>query len=169
MPLVQKSLLLISIFFSSCVPTSTATPAPIQPSIPAKQATATPPIDENLQQLAQEFRNLRSVQGHFDGSEWQDEVDQWQGQKHRLMLELEAQLGDGNFDRTQIVALLGLPDHIVTGGGPLFKQIESLPTYELFTDVDEFLVYEWRSTHDFLFFAIQDDHLAGSGWWYSNE
>ena len=165
MRVAPKPLLLISILFSSCVLAPIASPV----SKPTQQATTAPQVDEYFNQLAEEFRVLRPVQGHFDGGEWQDEVDQWQGRKHRLMLELETQLDDRDFSRTQLVTLLGPPDHTVTGGDPLFEQIKSLPTYELFTEVDEFLVYEWRGVHDFLFFAIQDDHLTGSDWWYSNE
>jgi hypothetical protein len=85
------------------------------------------------------------------------------------MIDLGLELGNGNYSRTQLISLLGQPDHIVKGGDPLADQIKSLPANERFTNVDEFLVYEWRGTHDFLFFVIQDGRPIGSDWWYSGE
>jgi hypothetical protein len=57
----------------------------------------------------------------------------------------------------------------VSGGDALFELIQSLPEYETFAQSDEFLVYEWRGTHDFLFFAIQQERIIGSGWWHAGE
>jgi hypothetical protein len=166
MPSTQKILLWTSILLSSCIP------SPISPTLqstPTQQPTSTPKFDPALSQLAEEFRALRSVPGQFSGGEWQVEVDQWQGQKHRLMLELALQLGDGSYSRGQIINLLGPPDHQVASGDPLFTQIQTVPNFEQFSSDGEFFVYEWRGTHDFLFFALEGDQLIGSDWWYAGE
>jgi hypothetical protein len=120
--------------------------------------------------LGDEFRALRNVPGQFNGGTWNDEVDQWLGRKHQTMLALEEGLVNGAYGRSQLTALLGPADHIVTGGDALlFERIQSLPEYETFATSDEFLVYEWRGTHDFLFFAIKDDRITASGWWHAGE
>ena len=167
----KHSLLLMGLFLAACQPQSgkfvptpilaTATPLPI---LSTKAST-----DEALIQLAEEFQALRHIPGHFGGGDWHDDVDQWQGYKHQVMLALGKQLGNGEYGRSQLIALLGPSDHIVTGGNPLFDSIQSLPEYKDLTGSEEFLVYEWRSTHDFLFFAISNDQIAGSGWWYASE
>ena len=138
----------------------TATPIPT-PTIP--------PMDDALAQLASEFQTLRRLPSRFSGGEGHGDVDQWQGRKHQVMLALGEQLGNGDYGRFQLTTLLGPADHIVTGGDPLFNLIQSLPEYESRSPSEEFLVYEWRSTHDFLFFAISNDQIIESGWWYAYE
>ena len=143
-------------------------PTPLPPtSTPAP--THTPPMPPELVQLAAEFQTLRPIFGHFAGGTWHDDVDQWQGRKHQVMLALATELGSGAYGRSQLTTLLGSADHIVTGGDSLFKMIQSSPEYEKLNTSEVFLVYEWRGTHDFLFFAITDDHVNGSGWWYAGE
>jgi hypothetical protein len=41
--------------------------------------------DVPLENLAAQFREIRKIEGHFDGGTWNDEVDRWEGRKHRLM------------------------------------------------------------------------------------
>jgi len=31
------------------------------------------------------------------------------------------------------------------------------------------LVYEWRGSHDFLFFEADGDRVTRSGWWFAGE
>jgi hypothetical protein len=142
------------------------------------QTTLTPPIvtltpttqpDSDLIQLADAYKELRDVPGHFGGGEPNEVVDQWQGQKHRLMLEIGARLGTGEYGRNELINLIGPPDHIVTQGDALYQNIESLPSFPSFAASQEFLIYEWRATHDFLFFAVLDNQILTAGWWYALE
>jgi len=136
---------------------------------PAAKLMSTSQSGNELAQLAEAYKELRDIPGHFGGGEPNEIVDQWQGQKHLLMLELGARLGTGEYGRSELVALLGPPDHIPTEGDPLYKHIESLPTYQTFAGSDEFLIYEWRGTHDFLFFVVHNDQVESAGWWYAWE
>jgi hypothetical protein len=143
--------------------TITATTAPTTTLFSASQP------DKEIAQLAEAYRALREIQGHFDGGEPNPVVDQWQGEKHRVMQELGERLGTGEYGRSELVALLGLPDHIVAEGDSLYQNIESLPSFQTFADSEAFLIYEWRSTHDFLFFSVQDGQVEGSDWWDAGE
>lgn len=126
--------------------------------------------DEEIISLAADFRDLRAVPGHFNGREWNDAVDQWNGRKHTLMIELGLRLGSGDYDRPALIQLLGRPDHILAGGDPLSELIGSLPGYEMaFASATEYLVYEWRGTNDFLFFASHNGQITASDWWYAGE
>jgi hypothetical protein len=161
--------LLIWLLLAACQANTTITATQTNPAV----STATPPPtyqpDTNLIQIAEAYKSLRDIPGHFGGGEPNEAVDQWQGQKHRLMLELGLQLGNGEYGRTELIALMGPPDHIVTEDDALYKNIESLPSFSSLATSGEFLIYEWRSTHDFLFFAIQDDKILGANWWYALE
>jgi hypothetical protein len=165
----KKPLLLLGILLLACqAQTSELTHTPI-PTLSPSLPSPTPPFADDLIQLANEYKALRDIPGQFGGGEWVAEVDQWQGSKHQAMLTLGEQLGDGEYGRSQLTTLLGPADHVVSGGDALFELIQSLPEYETFAQSDEFLVYEWRGTHDFLFFAIQQERIIGSGWWHAGE
>ena len=162
----QKLLLWTSIFLVSCVPSSiVVTP---QPTL-TKQTPSTLEVDLALSKTAEEFRTLRPLLGQFSGGKWQADIDQWQGKKHQLMLELGVRLADGTFDREQLISLLGPPDHTATDGDPLFSQIQTLPDYQQISPNGEIFVYEWRGTHDFLFFALAGEQIISSDWWYAGE
>jgi len=62
-----------------------------------------------LEQLAADFRRLRTVPGHFGGGKWNDDVDRWMGTKHRLMLELGTRLGRCEFSKPDVIQQLNPP------------------------------------------------------------
>lgn len=127
--------------------------------------------DQNaIERLASEFRKLRMSPGHFDGHEWNDDVDRWMGLKHRLMMALGDLLGTGDYEKAGVVRLLGAPDQIARPGDAVFTLISKLPAGSESTDItDEYLVYYWRGQHDFLFFSCRDGLVISSGWWYAGE
>ncbi len=127
-------------------------------------------IDESIEQLAADFRNKRSIAGHFSGGPWNPEVDQWMGRKHKLMIELGLRLGAGGCRKSQVNSLLGPPDQIARKGDRFFNLIMKLPDYSGSTAVaDEFMVYFWRGNHDFLFFASHDGVIINSDWWHAGD
>ena len=128
------------------------------------------PSRDPIEDIAAEFRGLRSVQGHFDGGDWNDDVDKWMGRKHRLMIQLGTHMGSGGYGRAKVVRLLGSPDRTASPGDDLFELVDSLPEFERpTTGPYEFLIYYWRGTHDFLYFISQGETILNSGWWYAGE
>ena len=123
----------------------------------------------SIEGLAAEFKNLRAIKGHFDGGDWNDDVDKWMGHKHQVMIELGLHLGTGEYDNTKVIRLLGSPDLIAREGDDLFRWVSDLPEFEELTGSYELLIYTWRGTHDFLYFVSQDEVVVGSGWWYAGE
>jgi hypothetical protein len=120
--------------------------------------------------LAAGFRELRQINGHFQGGKWNDDVDKWRGKKHRLMIELGSRLANGKYDKKKVIELMNSPDRIVRKGDELFKLIIDQPELDSLADGPyEFLVYYWRGKHDFLFFVCKDKIIVRSGWWYAGE
>jgi len=147
---------------------------PAYPSETNFSPTATPQLENTIspetRQLIDDYLSLRSVPGQFTGGTWNEDVDRWMGHKHAAMLELGNTFGTGDFSCTQLTELLQTPDHTVQGGDPLHDLIQTLPAYETLQDkATQFLVYEWRGTHDFLFFICEDGRITGSDWWYAGE
>ncbi|MBW2740653.1 MAG: hypothetical protein JRE64_17830 [Deltaproteobacteria bacterium] len=123
-----------------------------------------------VEEIADEFKKIRKIKGHFDGGAWNDEADKWMGRKHRLMIDLGLRLAGGKYEKSDIIKLLDQPDRIAGKGDHLFEQIVNQKQCYLSTAaLCEFLVYYWRGRHDFLFFTCQDGVIINSGWWYAGE
>lgn len=125
---------------------------------------------EATQAMADEFRSLRAVRGHFAGGTWNDDVDKWMGRKHQLMIELGDRLGGGAYSRTRVVDLLGAPDATAHEGDELYDLIQDRAESEgPAGGAYEFLIYHWRGAHDFLHFTSRGETILNSGWWYAGE
>jgi hypothetical protein len=128
------------------------------------------PIEGPIREQAEEFRRLRTVEGHFSGGDWNDDVDRWMGNKHALMVELGHQLGGGAYSRSQVVELLGEPDAIAVEGEALYDRIRNRGEFVAPPgDGYVFLVYRWRGEHDFLYLVAREETILGAGWWYAGE
>jgi hypothetical protein len=136
----------------------------------APNTLAPTPTPDAIQEKAAEFRRLRTVMGHFEGGDWNDDVDRWMGKKHALMIELGERLGTGAYSRSQAVNLLGEPDAIAQEGDALYDQIRNRGEFvEPPGSGYVFLVYHWRGEHDFLYLIVQGKKVVGTGWWYAGE
>lgn len=137
---------------------------------PGKNLKNTSVTNVSIENLAAEFREIRKIKSHFDGGKWTDDVDQWNGHKHRLMVELGIRLADGKFHKSDIIRFLQPPDQIAQKGNDLFDRIMTHLSWDSSRDGPyEFLVYYWRGMHDFLYFTCQNDVIVDSGWWYAWE
>ena len=134
-------------------------------------ASPTPlPIEGPIRERADEFKRLRVIEGHFSGGAWNDDVDQWMGRKHALMIELGDMLGEGAYNRIQVIDHLGAPDAIAREGDALYHQIRDRGEFERPGGGGyEFLVYHWRGEHDLLYLTVREEAILGAGWWYAGE
>jgi hypothetical protein len=140
------------------------------PNDPLETAKADNLAMNPIQDIAAEFRNLRTVKGHFQGGTWNDNVDKWMGRKHQLMIQLGSRLGAGEYSKAQVIQLLGPPDLTAREGDDTFDLVNNLSDFEKpATGPYEFLIYYWRGTHDFLYFTSQGETIINSGWWYAGD
>jgi hypothetical protein len=114
-------------------------------------------------EAANEFRTLRSVRGHFDGSAWNDDVDRWQGRKHVAMQRLAQQLLDAKANAAQVRRAMGEPDARLTPGGDAYQQAIAQAQWRG-TPGGVLWLYRWRGTHDQLALAVEHDRVVATGW-----
>jgi hypothetical protein len=128
------------------------------------------PIAERLRQIAEEFKALRTICGHFDGGTRNDDVDQWMGRKHRLMLQISTLVAESDYSRSEIIQLLNPPDRIVRKGDNLYDQIAALRDHSILDfPSEEYLIYYWRGMHDYLYFTCRNRMIVSADWWYAGE
>lgn len=125
-------------------------------------------ITPREQLIAREFLALRQIKGHFEGGAWNDAVDKWQGDKHRLLQQSLALILQGNYGSQQVRALLGEPDRIwpvsTTGYAHVLARTEWQGTPS-----GEFWAYYWRGAHDQLIIALERDQVTAGGWLMAGE
>ena len=132
--------------------------------------TPPPSIQDPIRKQANEFKELRKIEGHFSGGGWNDDVDRWMGRKHALMIELGDRLGTGAYSRSQAIDLLGEPDAVAREGDALYTRIRDRGEFERPAGSGyEFLVYHGRGQHDFLYLIVRKESVLGAGWWYAGE
>ncbi|MAM88294.1 hypothetical protein [Allohahella sp. A8] len=145
----------------------TALSAPAQTgSKHSKTESAAACSDPQLQAAADDFRELRTTPGHFDGAGWRPEVDAYDGKKHKLMQKLAKDAIERELSVDCLLRLLGKADEQMAGGSAggtaLLSQVEWQTGQA--TQAGELLIYNWRGRHDRLVFLAIDDKLLASGW-----
>lgn len=124
-------------------------------------ASMAAPSTAEIKVKAGEFQRLRVVRGHFQGGEWNDEVDRWGCRKQEVMDWLREALGTGQYSASQIARLMGQPDAVAKPGDVLWEMARGRGS--------RLLVYHWRGAHDFLYFACEGERVLEARWWMAGE
>ncbi|CAO3673892.1 unnamed protein product [Umbelopsis vinacea] len=121
---------------------------------------------DNFKALSEQFRALRNVKGHYSGGDFNEQTDAPNGAKHNAMKLLGERFGAPNTPAAEVLSHLGKPDeltptlphelssnqqHVATMPGPAVPSgAESAQALQK----PYYLVYYWRSKHDYLWFKI---------------
>ncbi|MES2818216.1 MAG: hypothetical protein V4812_04435 [Pseudomonadota bacterium] len=117
---------------------------------------------------SQAFHALRSTAGHFAGGVWNEDVDRWNGKKHRAMEALLEQVRQGDYQSSQLIGLMGQPDRIWPESSGQYSQMLQQTQWQGVAQ-GELWAYHWRGEHDQLLFALQQGRVTASGWLLSGE
>ncbi len=177
---VLRTLLCLSLasVLTSCAvytPQASASPAtqnPAPPMLESKARRNLPYDTETIKAMAEEYRSLRNIPGHFGSGNPDPRVDRWQGRKHQLMQQLGQYVLDQQLSVTALEQLMGPPDRLFAPGEPhydsFFRQIEwqapNPPTTQ-----SELMIYYFRSGHDQMLFASDNDQVSALGWFHAYE
>ena len=131
---------------------------------------------------AQEWRQLRLLRGHFDGSPWNDSIDRWQGRKHRLLQAWAARLLSLQANESELRRALGSPDKLLLPQDPAYVPTAAAlrPNAEpagaalskqpgAGASLPALWLYQWRGSHDQLVFSVQGGHVMATGWLHAHE
>lgn len=119
-----------------------------------------------LASLGKQYRELQQIPGHFQGGEWDPRVDEWMGEKHRIMQALHYQLKQKYSTVPEIRKLLGEPNWEVTKGHLFFNELNTDCKDDQVTQYD---VFFWRGQVDFLYFGADGLNVLCLGWWHAGE
>lgn len=114
-----------------------------------------PHEDSDMEHVAAAYRELRAVRGHFDGGPWREEVDRWDGAKHRLMQRLAGALVARRAATDAVLAWLGPPDATIAASSADPGAV--------------CWIYRWRGERDQLALRIVATRVAAAEWRYAYE
>lgn len=137
----------------------------------AASAASAPALDERLQALGVEYRQLQALRGHFDGAPRNEALDRWGGRKHEVMELLRQELVQRpHTSRTQVISLLGMPDAQWRADEPAQRLLPAELREQPARDA-VWLWYRWRGTRDGLAlrFARHNEQLELVAWSYTGE
>lgn len=122
--------------------------------------------------VSNELSTLRNIQGHWQGGDYNPQVDSPNGRKYILLVELGKELGVTGTPFEKILNIMKEPDEIIPEkGAPLMpgpvvdagvgKNLEGLLIVK----------YYWRGIHDYLWFGVNNETglVEKSGWYHALE
>ncbi|KAJ3190853.1 hypothetical protein HDU67_006127 [Dinochytrium kinnereticum] len=130
-------------------------------------------LSAEVSALGQEFQQLKAIKGHFEGGEFNKDVDGFNGSKHKTMEKLRETLGVAGTPAANVIAAMGKPDEtssaevgaLDTMPGPF---VDSEPS-GLSSEPGLYLIYKWRGNHDYLRFLIRDEKVVKADWYQALE
>lgn len=134
----------------------------------AQGACAQPGRAAAIDELAAQWRALRTQRGHFDGAAFNADVDRWQGRKHVLMQQLAAHALEQRLHSGALRRLLGTPDETWREGQGDHAAALQQARWQG-TPRGTLAVFHWRGRHDRLVFALHADRVVAAGWLYTLE
>ncbi|KAG0350815.1 hypothetical protein BG005_009666 [Podila minutissima] len=126
-------------------------------------ACPVPPV-EDIKALGKTFQCLRAFKVRFDGDDFNEDVDTFNGKKHRTMQQKLARAFNkaGVLEKT-ILKTMGRSDKIPA---EVLMELQSTQP-EMTINIYRYMVFKWRGYHDYLWFRVDDrDGKVVKGDWY---
>jgi hypothetical protein len=137
--------------------------------------TTTMTTQATLSTLAEQWKEIRPLKGHWQDEEYNKDIDGFNGKKHLLMKEMHELLKGSS--TAVIMSALGTPDEVsetlemnqgpLLMPGPLVPSDIHVQTGPMLTSGPVYLIYYWRGKHDYLWFKIESStgQAVDSGWY----
>ena len=130
-------------------------------------------LDKKVVALINQYEELRERRRHLPDGAYDKDLRDHGGKLHRVLQSLGTELGHPPYTRKIIVGCLGEPDAIRND----IQMARYLGIYERERSKTgrkprakrEYLVYDWRGGHDFMFFINEDGLIVDHGWWFAYE
>lgn len=126
---------------------------------------------QNLHAASQTYLNLKNQRGHWHGQDRNSAIDDFEGDRHRAMIELQKSLGQSGTSADEVQRLMGEPTKSLDQPDLVlqheFNRGENSFNYPSGAKI---WIYEWRNMHDFVYFVLsKDNKVIHSGWYHAYE
>ncbi|CAM2700561.1 unnamed protein product [Rotaria socialis] len=100
---------------------------------------------KNLEAASATYLRLKNVHGHWHNQPHNPATDNFQGERHQAMIELQQNLGKAVLEHE-------------------FRRENENYTYPKDAKI---WIYEWRGFHDYVYFVVSNDNKVLQSDWYS--
>ncbi|CAF0873727.1 unnamed protein product [Adineta steineri] len=117
------------------------------------------------------YLHLKNHLGHWHNHDHHPAIDDYHGDRHRAMIDLQEHLGQPGTTTKEIEHLMGTPTRILEQPDEiLLSELKrNNEVYEYPHDA-KIWIYEWRNNHDYVYFILSKDKIViQSAWYYSYE
>ena len=125
--------------------------------------------------LIGQYRELRERSRQLSDGTYDKDLRDHGGKLHRVLVSLGIELGHPPNTKQTIIDCVGEPDAVrnarqMAGFLEIYKRESRRAGREINEKKDrEYLIYYWRSGHDFLFFISEGGLIVDHGWWFAYE
>ena len=132
-------------------------------------------LDRKVAALAGEYRELRERRRLLPEGVDDKDLRHHGGKLHNVLSALGVALGRPPQTKRRIVSCLGEPDAVKNDEqmGPYLdiyrRELRKTGRELAEKSGREYLIYQWRGGHDFLFFISEDGNIVDHGWWFAYE
>ncbi|CAF1137891.1 unnamed protein product [Rotaria sordida] len=118
-----------------------------------------------------EYIRSKHHRGHWYNKEHRPSIDDYGGNRHKAMIELQEHLGRPGTMANEIEHLMGPPTQILDQpDATLLAALKRNNENYKYPDDAKIWIYEWRGNHDYVYFLIsKDKKVIQSAWYYSFE
>ncbi|CAF0916115.1 unnamed protein product [Rotaria sp. Silwood1] len=126
---------------------------------------------KSLEASSSTYLRLKNERGHWNGQTHNPAIDNFDGERHQAMNELQKHLGQPNTSADEIQRLMGTPTKTLDKPDLVldheFRRMNDNYTYPSDAKI---WIYEWRGNHDYVYFVIsKDNKVIQSDWYFAYE
>ena len=125
----------------------------------------------DIEQSSTTYLQLKDQRGHWHGQDHNPAIDNYDGERHQAMIQLQNHPGKIGTSANEIQRLMGSPTSTLDEPDLVLNH-EFTRTNESFAYPPDakIWIYEWRGNHDFVYFVISNkNQVIRSGWYNAYE
>ncbi|CAF1056234.1 unnamed protein product [Adineta steineri] len=112
------------------------------------------------------YLRLKNERGHWHNQAHNPAIDNYDGERHQAMNELQKHLGQSGTSTDEIKCLMGEPTQILNEPDLVLQHEFNRENYT-FPAGAKIWIYEWRGNHDYVYFVISKDNKVVQSDWYN--
>ncbi|UJR30623.1 hypothetical protein I4U23_018148 [Adineta vaga] len=113
------------------------------------------------------YLRLKSQRGHWHGQEHNPAIDNFEGERHLAMIDLQKTLGQSGTSADEIQRLMGPPTKTLNEPDQvLLHELKRNNENYRYPQDTKIWIYEWRGNHDYVYFLISKDNKVIQSDWY---
>ena len=125
----------------------------------------------NIEASSSTYLRLKNERGHWHNQSYNPAIDEFNGERHQAMLELQKHLGKIGTSADEIQRLMGSPTKTLDEPDLILEYELNRMNYTLTNANDtKIWIYEWRGDHDYIYFLIsKENEVIRSDWFNAYE